>query len=172
MIRLLCLHCGTIKLFHSVLTCLDVKSTDMLTGLRVLFTVCSIRLIFSLVLFESLRPNTFSKPCYTLPRQAEKVVQGTVPYPIMHLSIAAKTEQPFRKIMIRLSLSAAWSVAYSPTCSRLSLNCVGNTMFGKTQGIGLSVGLIIIFISSSVSNFHWYFSILHLYYYFGSLVLL
>ena len=146
MIRLLCLHCGTIKLFHGVLTCVDVKSTDMLTGLRVLFTVCSIRLIFSLVLFESLRgnPNTFSKPCYTSPRQAEKVVQGTVPYPIMHLSIAAKTEQPFCKIMIRLSLSAAWSVAFSPTCSRL---CVGNTMLGRTQGIGLSVGLLIIFIS-------------------------
>ena len=134
-----------------------------------------IRLIFSLVLFESLRcnPNTVSKPCYTLPRQAQKVdLQGTVPYPIMHLSIAAKTEQPFRKIMIRLSLSAAWSVAYSPTCSRLILNCVGNTMLWKTQGIGLSLGLIIIFISSSVSNFHWYFSILHLYYYFESLVLL
>ena len=133
-----------------------------------------IRLIFSLVLFESLRcnPNTVSKPCYTLQRQAEKVAQGTVPYPIMHLSIAAKTEQPFRKIMIRLSLSAAWSVAYSPTCWRLSLNCVGNTMLGKTQGIGLSVGLIVIFISSSVSNFQWYFSILHLCYYFESLVLL
>ena len=35
-------------------------------------------------------------------------------------------------------------------------------MLGKTQGIGLSAGLIVIFISSSVSSFYLYFSVLHL----------